>query len=189
MNIKKFINKIWTNEDKWGITHFELTNLQEKILELMIEEPYFIGELQRQRHGKTEMCLMYAAYMAARSSDKKITLVYHNETEYKNASERLLNRLKDTMLLRAGGNGIFKFHNKSTIRMTVNGIGVEDSEIVIIDEAAWFEEEKLSDVIKNCTEYTEVKILTSPNENSSETYRKIINTPEYTYLRYSMEED
>ena len=188
MSFKNFINKVWTNEDKWGITHFELTKLQEKILEMMIEEPYFIGELQRQKHGKSEMCLMYAVFMAAKYTDKKIALVYHNEMEYKNASERLLNRLKDTMLLKAGGNGIFKFHNKSTIRMTVNGIGVEESEIVIIDEAALFDEEKLSDVIKNCTEYTEIKILTNSNEKSSETYRKIINNPEYTYLRYSVED-
>ena len=189
MSIKKFINKVWAKEDKYGPIHYELTNLQEKVLNMMMEEPYFIGEFQRQTHGKSEMCLMYAVYMAAKYSGKKITLVYSSEGDYRNKLERLKNRLEDTMLLKCKGDGYFRFHNDSTIRMTFNGTDMEESDIVIIDDAAWFEDEKLVEILGKCKEYCDIKLLTSANENGGEEYNKLIKHPDYTYLRYAIEKD
>lgn len=189
MSIKKFINKVWAKEDNYGLMHYELTNLQEKVLNMMMEEPYFIGEFQRQTHGKSEMCLMYAVYMAAKYSGKKITLVYSSEGDCRNKLERFKNRLEDTMLLKCSSHGNFRFHNDSIIKMTLNGSEIEESNIVIIDEAALFEDEKLEEILGKCNEYCDVKVLTSANENGGEEYKKLIKNPDYTYLRYAIEED
>jgi thymidine kinase len=93
------------------------------------------------------------------------------------------------MLLKRSGDGNFRFHNESTIRMTLNGSEMEESDIVIIDEASWFEDEKLVEILGKCNEYCDVKVLTSANENGGEEYNKLIKNPDYTYLRYAIEED
>ena len=188
-NIVDFVESIWTipdgfihNSKKY---HIDLDNTKKLVLNMMVDEPYFIGEFQRQ-FGKSEMCLMYAVYIAMRTTCNKISIMYSDEMTCNNMRKRLEKVLKNLMIVNCFRNDAFEFNTGSIIYF--NKIS-DNATHVIIDEAAYFSEDNLGTIMNNIPKDCDIKILTSDKENEDNiTYNKLKKDKKYTILRYCYED-
>lgn len=188
-NIVDFVESIWTISD-YSIAnskryHIDLDNTKKMVLNMMVNEPYFIGEFQRQ-FGKSEMCLMYAVYIAMRTTCNKISIMYSDEMTCNNMRKRLEKVLKNLMIVNCFRNDAFEFNTGSIIYF--NKIS-DNATHVIIDEAAYFSEDNLETIMNNIPKDCDIKILTSDKENEDNiTYNKLKKDKKYTILRYCYED-
>ena len=188
-NIVDFIESVWTIPDYYIANskryHIDLDNIKKMVLNMMVDEPYFIGEFQRQ-FGKSEMCLMYAVYMAMKRTCNKICIMYSDEMTCINMKKRLRNILKNLMIVNCFREDAFEFNTGSII--CFNKI-CDDVTHVIIDEVAHFSEEDIGVIMNNIPNDCDIKILTSDKENVDNiSYNDLKKNKKFTYLRYCLEE-
>lgn len=169
-NIVDFVESIWTISD-YSIAnskryHIDLDNTKKMVLNMMVNEPYFIGEFQRQ-FGKSEMCLMYAVYMAMKGTCNRISIMYSDKNMRDIMRKRLENVLKNLMVVNCFREDSFEFNTGSIIDF--NKISTEGRETthVIIDEAFQFTGDKLKIIMKSIPKDCDVKILTSVIKNGN----------------------
>lgn len=151
---------------------------------MMVDEPYFIGEFQRQ-FGKSEMCLMYAVYMAMKNTNNKISLMFSDEIECDNLRKRLGKVLQNLMIVKRYSHDVFVFCSESIIEF--NRIS-NNTTHVIIDEAAYFSEEKLKKIMESIPNYSDIKILSSENEDNT-LYQNLVKDKKFTYFRNCIEDN
>jgi hypothetical protein len=188
-NIVDFIESIWTIHDYYIANskryHVDLDNTKKIILNMMVDEPYFIGEFQRQ-FGKSEMCLMYGVYIAMKGTCNKISIMYSDETTRIIMKKRLENILKNLMIVNCFRDDAFEFNTGSIIQF--NKI-FEDATHVIIDEASHFSEDNFGLIMNYIPKDCDIKILTSDKESNNITYNDLKKNKKFTYLRYCVEDD
>ena len=189
IKIVDFIESIWTIPDYYIANskryHIDLDNTKKMVLNMMVDEPYFIGEFQRQ-FGKSEMCLMYAVYMAMKNTNNKISLMFSDEIQCDNLRKRLGKVLQNLMIVKRYSHDAFVFCSESIIEF--NRIS-NDTTHVIIDDAAYFSEDNLETIMNNIPKDCDIKILTSDKENEDNTmYNKLKKDKKYTILRYCYED-
>lgn len=187
-NIVDFIESIWTIPDISNCKkyHIDLDDSKKLILNMMVSELYFIGELERQ-FGKSEMCLMYAVYMAMKNTNNRISILHHNEMTSIDMKKYLDNILKNLMIVNCFREKSLEFNTGSIIDFNeIHNDGRETTHVVI-DDAAFFSENTLREVFEMIPKNADIKILSSPNNNVI--YDELIKNKRYTYLRYCSEED
>ena len=188
IKIEDFVESIWTIPDYYIANskryHIDLDNTKKVILNMMVDESYFIGELDRQ-FGKSEMCLMYAVYMAMKNTNNKISLMYSDETMCAHLRKRLGKVLQNLMIVKCYSHDAFAFCSDSIIEF--NRIS-DNTTHVIIDEAAYFSEEKLKKIMESIPNYSEIKILSSENEDNT-LYQNLIKDKKFTYFRNHIEDN
>lgn len=188
IKIEDFIESIWTIPDYYIANskryHIDLDNTKKMVLNMMVDEPYFIGEFQRQ-FGKSEMCLMYAVYMAMKNTNNKISLMFSDEIECDNLRKRLGKVLQNLMIVKRYSHDVFVFCSESIIEF--NRIS-NNTTHVIIDEAAYFSEEKLKKIMESIPNYSDIKILSSENEDNT-LYQNLVKDKKFTYFRNCIEDN
>lgn len=188
IKIEDFIESVWTIPDYYIANskryHIDLDNTKKVILNMMVDESYFIGELDRQ-FGKSEMCLMYAVYMAMKNTNNKISLMFSDEMQCDNLRKRLGKVLQNLMIVKCYSHDAFVFCSDSIIEF--NRIS-NNTTHVIIDEAAHFSEEKLKKIMESIPNYSDIKILSSENEDNT-LYQNLIKDKKFTYFRNCIEDN
>ena len=188
IKIEDFIESVWTfssNVNPNNRYHIiDLDNTKKMVLNMMVDESYFIGELDRQ-FGKSEMCLMYAVYMAMKNTNNKISLMFSDEIQCDNLRKRLGKVLQNLMIVKRYSHDAFVFCSESIIEF--NRIS-DNTTHVIIDEAAYFSEEKLKKIMESIPNYSDIKILSSNNEDNT-LYQNLIKDKKFTYFRNCIEDN
>jgi hypothetical protein len=188
IKIEDFIESVWTfssNVNPNNRYHIiDMDNTKKVILNMMVDEPYFIGELDRQ-FGKSEMCLMYAVYMAMKNTNNKISLMFSDEIQCDNLRKRLGKVLQNLMIVKRYSHDAFVFCSESIIEF--NRIS-DNTTHVIIDEAAHFSEEKLKKIMESIPNYSDIKILSSENKDNT-LYQNLIKDKKFTYFRNCIEDN
>ena len=181
--VDEFIHSIW-NIDERSIT---LLDYQILFLRLMCSEEYFIGEVGRQG-GKSEMCLMYAVYMAMRNTNAYITIRTPNESARRNMIEHLRNRIRNLLMVKTDTDGKLTFYSGSVINFNYSDEDLEKTTHLIIDSASHFNEEELRNTLEKIGKYCYVSILSNDDsENQYQYYESLKKDKNYCYLRYPLD--
>ena len=167
-DIVSFIETVWHKEDNF---HFILSDEQKTCLELMVREPYFIGELGRQK-GKTEMCLMYALYISMRYTPANVYIIGK-----KDLFQLMRKRLEKLMMVKWTDNGNNTFHMYTGSNICFSSEDIENASHVIIDE------EIDMNILERVDKNANITIL------SSEIDEEIKKDKKYCYLRFPEEEE
>ena len=166
IDIISFIETVWNKDDNF---HFNLSDEQKTCLELMVREPYFIGEIGRQK-GKTEMCLMYALYISMRYTNANVYVIGSNQLYH-----LMRKRLEKLMMVKWTNNNTFHMYTGSNIHFSSGNI--ENASHVVIDEEINME------ILERIDKDSNIVILSSEIDSDLKKDKK------YCYLRFSEEED
>ena len=184
-NIIELLNSMWSissndpNDDfRFVVT---LDTYHKSILNQMIADKYFIGELDRQFH-KSEMCLMYAVYTAMSECDNIICLKYRDAYTKKMMWDRLYNRINNIMIVKSSTKDRIEFWTGSVIEFNLSSSTTH----LIIDEAAYFPGDVLKNILENTPDFCEIKILTSEYKEN-EVYENLTKEKKYTYFRHRIQ--
>lgn len=181
-NIIELLNSMWSissndpnNDFRFVVT---LDTYHKSILNQMIADKYFIGELDRQFH-KSEMCLMYAVYTAMSECDNIICLKYNDAYTKNKMWERLYNRINNLMIVKSFTKDRIEFWTGSVIEFNLSSSTTH----LIIDEAAYFPGDVLKNILEDAPDFCEIKILTSEYKEN-EVYENLTKEKKYTYFRH-----
>lgn len=165
-DIVSFIETVWNKDDNF---HFILSDDQKTCLELMVREPYFIGEIGRQK-GKTEMCLMYALYISMRYTNANVYVIGSNQL-----FQLMRKRLGKLMMVKWTNNDTFYMYTGSNIHFSSGNI--EKASHVVIDEKI------NTEILERIDKDSNIVILSSEIDDDLKKDKK------YCYLRFSEEEE